>query len=915
MKKLSITIYLLCLLSTAVLAQEHADTLGFNELRDWKKIVAPQLSNNGKFTCYELNPNHGDGSFILFNNISGEQFNFPRSRKGTFDPNNKFVAFLSYPSKSTLDSLRRHKTSEERLPKDTLKIFNLETKEIVVRPEVEDFQVPTWGDWIFYYAPSDTTQNDSIQKENDNNKLLISESILSARIDSFFNVVSYTVAEDSSYVFINQISGDSSHESSILRVDPGKGPVDTILESKQKIIKIVPDKTGRNLAILSKSDSTPQNILSLWRESSDSTEIVGNAKSSFLPAHWTISEHFNMHFAQDSSRLFFGISPQPLVQDSTLLPEEVVPVEVWHYKDDYLYTRQEVQLDDDKKKSYLMAFDYEQGQIITLGSSDLPEVLIADEGNGDYALGINNKPYRMLQSWEGLEYKDIYAIDMRTNEVFSIAKKISGNPRMSTTGKYCTWFELTDTSWHIYDFEARLETNLTTGNKIYANELNDIPSHPGPYGIVGWTRNDASLLIYDRYDIWKINSTDWTQKNKLTDGREDKNRFRYISTDPSLKYLPPSICLHVFNEDVKSDAYFKLDLENGDLSRLLGSDKKLSRRIITAEDSPTVLYTEESFSRFPDLILSDTTFREQQTISEANSQQKLFGWGSIEQVRWQSDQGREIEGLLVKPADFDPNRKYPMIVNFYERSSEGLHAHRAPEPHRSTINYSFYASNGYVIFNPDVHYRTGYPGASAEESVISGTKYILTLGFVDSTRVALQGHSWGGYQIAHILTKTDMFRCAEAGAPVVNMTSAYGGIRWGSGRSRMFQYEHTQSRIGATLWEKPELYLENSPLFNLDKMNTPVLILHNDEDGAVPWYQGIEYFVALRRLGKPAWLLNYNGEPHWPLKWHYRMDFNRRMFQFFEYYLKDAPMPKWMDNGIPPSEKGILQGFEYSEKR
>lgn len=913
MKKQSLAIYILCLFSQMVLAQEHPDTLGFSELRNWKKIELSQLSNDGKFTCYELNPNYGDGRFVLFDNIGGEQFNFPRSKKGTFDPNNNFVVFLSYPAKSTLDSLRRRKTSEEKLPKDTLKIFNLETKEIVVRPEVEDYHVPIWGDWVFYFAPSDTTQTDTIKIKKNNGKLMISESIHDSRIDSFFNVISYKVIEDSSYVFINQMSNDSSLESHILRLDPVKSQVDTIFESELKIIKLMPNQTGRILAVLLRSDSVQENILSLWRESSGSSEIIGNESSSFLPANWTISEHFEMHFAQDSSRLFFGISPHPLVQDSTLLPEEVVPVEVWHYKDDYLYTRKEKELDDDKKRSYLMAFDYEQGRIITLGSSDLPEILIEEQGNGDYALGINNKPYRMLQSWEGLEYKDIYAVDMRTNEVFTIGKKISGNPKISSSGKFCSWFELTDTSWHLYDFEKRKKINLTHGDKRYVNELNDIPSYPGPYGIMGWTKNDAALLLYDRYDIWKINSRDWSHKIKLTSGRADKNRFRYISTDPSLQEIPPFIYVHVFNENSKSESYYRLAIENGEITELLSSDKKLNRRIIKSKESSTILFTEESFSRFPDLILTDTTFREQQVISEANPQQKSFGWGSIEQLRWKSDQGREIEGLLVKPAGFDPAKKYPMIVNFYERSSEGLHFHRAPEPHRSTINYSFYASNGYVIFNPDVHYTTGYPGASAEEAVISGTKYILSLGFVDSTRIALQGHSWGGYQIAHILTKTNMFRCAEAGAPVVNMTSAYGGIRWGSGRSRMFQYEHTQSRIGATLWEKPELYLENSPLFNLDKMNTPVLILHNDEDGAVPWYQGIEYFVALRRLGKPAWLLNYNGEPHWPLKWHYRMDFNLRMFQFFEFYLKDKPMPKWMDRGIPPLEKGILQGFEYSE--
>jgi dipeptidyl aminopeptidase/acylaminoacyl peptidase len=277
---------------------------------------------------------------------------------------------------------------------------------------------------------------------------------------------------------------------------------------------------------------------------------------------------------------------------------------------------------------------------------------------------------------------------------------------------------------------------------------------------------------------------------------------------------------------------------------------------------------------------------------------------------WKDDENMLRKGLLVLPDGFDPKKKYPLLVNFYERNSQNLHRHRAPYAHRSTINYAYYSSKGYILFNPDVYYKNGYPGKSCEVAVLSGVKSLIDKEFVDKDRIGVQGHSWGGYQVAHLLTKTDIFKCAESGAPVVNMISAYGGIRWGSGMSRQFQYEKTQSRLGATLWENPKLFIENSPVFNLDKVNTPVLILHNDEDGAVPWYQGIEYFVGLRRLGKPAWMLNYNGEPHWPIKWQNRLDFNIRMEQFFDHYLMDAPMPRWMKRGVPALEKGILQGME-----
>lgn len=209
----------------------------------------------------------------------------------------------------------------------------------------------------------------------------------------------------------------------------------------------------------------------------------------------------------------------------------------------------------------------------------------------------------------------------------------------------------------------------------------------------------------------------------------------------------------------------------------------------------------------------------------------------------------------------------------------------------------------------------GIPGQSALNSVVSGTQSLIDKGFVDEKRIGIQGHSWGGYQAAYLVTKTDMFACAEAGAPVSNMTSAYGGIRWGTGLSRMFQYERTQSRIGDTLWNARDQYIENSPLFSADKINTPLLILHNDEDGAVPWYQGIELFVALRRLEKPAWLLNYNGDPHWVMGEENRRDFAIRMQQFFDHYLKDAPEPEWMAVGVPAVEKGENFGLELLEPK
>jgi len=284
-------------------------------------------------------------------------------------------------------------------------------------------------------------------------------------------------------------------------------------------------------------------------------------------------------------------------------------------------------------------------------------------------------------------------------------------------------------------------------------------------------------------------------------------------------------------------------------------------------------------------------------------------WGTAELVKWKGPNNEDMRGILYKPENFNPENKYPMIVYFYEKYTDRINYYYPVAPSRSVINFPLYNSNGYVIFLPDISYDIGYPGESALKYVMSGTAYVISLGFIDENNVGLQGQSWGGYQVAYIVTQTNFYKCAMAGAPVANMTSAYGGIRLESGIVRSHQYEDTQSRIGVTLWDSLSLYIKNSPLFLADKISTPLLLMANDADGAVPWQQGIEFFNALRRLDKKVWMLTYNDDQHNLTKWPNRVDLSIRMKQFFDHYLKGEPMPKWMSEGIPAINKEIDKGL------
>jgi len=332
---------------------------------------------------------------------------------------------------------------------------------------------------------------------------------------------------------------------------------------------------------------------------------------------------------------------------------------------------------------------------------------------------------------------------------------------------------------------------------------------------------------------------------------------------------------------------------------------------IKAKSSPSLILRRTNFAN-QELFSSTVALAELRQISDTNPQQKEYLWGTAELITWKAADGKPIDGLLYKPENFDPAKKYPMLVYYYERNSDLLHQYTPPAPSSSSINRTYCVSNGYLVFIPDIRYRIGHPGRSAMDCIVPGVKSLIRAGFVDSSRIGIQGQSWGGYQTAFLITQTPMFRCAFAGAPVANMTSAYGGIRWESGRVRQMQYEQAQSRIGATLWEKPELYIENSPLFQADRVRTPLLIMHNDNDGAVPWQQGIELFTALRRLDRPVWMLVYNNEEHGLRQTKNRKDLSIRMMQFFDHYLKGAPMPVWMSRGLPAINKGKILELELS---
>lgn len=897
-------------------------TLTPQDYKSWNKIADQIISDDGDWVTYLITNENGDSNLRIFNTRNNEEFSFSRASSVSMDANSNHVVFIVSAHVDTIKALKRRKVKKSKLPKDTLVIFDLANNGIERIPDVTSYKLSNdHGSCVAWKPGKRTIKKDSTlvkDEGEENGTKLVIKNLQSGKVKVVQYVKEYEWSEKSGHLAIHTTGMDSLRSDKVLLYEAESHSIKSIYETIGEHSQFSFDKEGANLTFLSDTDTAEvingshELITYDIKKENASAQIAANVAS--LKNGWQISEHARPYFLEETGQVIFGVMPTPSIKDTTLLDEEVVEVEIWHYKDELLHTQQESNKKKEEKRHYKAVYDPKSKQVYQLNDLSNPEIRIPKDHKGKYLISYDNTAYQKYLSWLGHDYKDVYKVDLLSGRKTLIKKKLHGNPRLSPSGKHVVWFSRSDTSWNTINLVTNRENKLTS-NHFY-DELNDRPMDPYPSGMMGWTSDDA-ILLYDHYDIWRVDLQDSKKSKRLTEGRDAKLRYRYVSLNKELKTIPSdtTLMLSLHDEVSKENGFATLDLKSGELDVITKGPFQFSDNVIKAKETDDIIYTKESFDLFPDLILSDVAFTSHKTISNANPQQKEYGWGSIELFKWTDIHGIERDALLAKPPGFSSGKKYPLIVNFYEKSSQHLYKHRAPYAHRSTINYTYYTNNGYLILNPDVFYRDGYPGESSYDAVMACVDKLIESGFVDTTRMALQGHSWGGYQIAYILTKTNRFKCAESGAPVVNMVSAYGGIRWGSGMSRMFQYERTQSRLGATLWERPDLYVHNSPVFNLDKVETPVLILHNDKDGAVPWYQGIEYFVGLRRLGKPAWMLNYNDEPHWPVKKQNRIDFNIRMQQFFDHYLKDGPLPIWMKDGVPVIKKGIEDGLGISEEK
>jgi dipeptidyl aminopeptidase/acylaminoacyl peptidase len=788
--------------------------------------------------------------------------------------------------------------------------------------KVESTEFPVSGDLTGNYTDADGDEIPGTAADAGSD--LILRKLETGEEKLFKNVTEYYFDKKAKKLLIETAKNpkDSLSKATVLLHDLRKGITETLSTGGNDFRNFAMTDDGTQIAFTAERDSSSkalQKFHKLWyyKEGMDSAQVLADKNTVGMKVGMTISENGVLNFSKSGKRLFFGTSPVQIPKDTTLIEIDKVNVDVWHYKDDYLQPVQLKNLDNDLKRNYLAVYHLETGTLKQLASKEIPQVIQTDEGDGDTFIGVTDFGKRIESQWTGNTLKDIYAIDPVTGNKKLVKVNLDWQVYPSSTGKYIVWYDRKARNYFAYDGET--ETNITKSIKVPLwDEEFDNPDDPPPYGIMGWQEGDSALYVYDKFDIWKVDPSGAKAPAvySLPYGRQIKSTVRYVRLDPEekfVKYAQP-MAFRIFSEQDKTSFYhFEQNTGSTKISSKIGEGRYSFNSLQKAKDNFQIIYTKENYNQPADVYARGINAGEVMTekkLSAINLQQLNYYWGTAELFKWKAYDGKETEGIVYKPENFSPLQKYPMIAYFYETLSDGLHNYIAPAPTPSRLNIPFFVSRGYVVFAPDIHYGTGHPAKDAYNYIVSGTRALIAKGFIDSTKVGLQGQSWGGIQVAQVITQTNLFKAAWAGAPVANMTSAYGGIRWGSGLNRQFQYEKSQSRIGATMWEKPNLYIENSPLFNLPKVNTPLVIMANDADDAVPWYQGIELFTGMRRLGKKVWMLNYNGEVHNLVERKNRKDIQIREQQFFDWLLKGEKPAKWITDGVPAVKKGRDWGLE-----
>ena len=904
----------------------------------WQSVRSVRLTPDGSLVSYEVVPQEGDGTLYLRNLQTGAELAVER---GTALKWAQDASWGLFTVKAPFDQTRQakiDKKKKEDQPKDSLARVDLRSLAWEIIGEAGQTGLGyDAAPWLFAAQ--------EVQGRESKNLLVFDPA--GGTPDTLKNVSSFEVSKSGTRLLVATAKEekDSLSRSAVILYDLTAGSIDTLSSGRKTYGNLRFNDGGDLVAFTAtdqeeKTDGTPAHAIFLGQEKVVkkatrrtpavtvwSTCELLPADCADLPEGWVVAASSRPAFSNASSRLVLDLAPYVPARDTTVYDFEAARLDIWVWDQQRVPPMDKAGSARPQTRKAVVNLD-RPGRLVVLSAHPSDQISFFRGAEGDFALSADTEKYAIDNQWNAENRADLSVVDLRDGSRRVLQEDSDSFAVPSPYGKYLACFRPEDGQWYCLDLASGTLVNLTAATGVaFWDEEDDHPI-PGyvPVSMPSWVGEDEALLLADRYDVWRF-SPDGRKAECLTRGagRRDRVQYRPVNLDrtnnpylfQNLVTLPVKgpVTLSAFSEQDKRNGYATVDIVRGGEPQGFLRENSFTQ-LTKAERAGRLAYLKGDFRHPMDLYVAGADWSGEQKLTAINPQQADYRWGDVQLVHWDAYDGTPLDGLLFTPDDMTPGRKYPMMVYFYEKYSESLYNYRAPAPSRSIINIPFYVSRGYVVFVPDIVYKDGHPGESAWNCICAGAEAMCRqFSFIDASKMAIQGQSWGGYQTAYLVTRTGMFAAAGAGAPVGNMTSAYGGIRWESGSSRIGQYEHGQSRIGKTLWEDGglDLYIENSPVFHAPNVTTPVLIMHNDADGAVPWYQGIEFFMSLRRLGKPAWLLEYNDEAHNLLERRNCKDLSIRLQQFFDHYLQGAPEPVWMKEGIPFARKGNYFATEYAK--
>jgi len=903
--------------------------LTLEDLMTWNHIEDVTISDNGAWVAYATTKDRGDGEGVVRAVENGKLYRIPRGTEPVLGAKGGWAAMTQIPPLA--EKLAAEKDEKKDALADNMVLINLGSGKTETFERVASFafsEDELWVAWL--HLPDKDEEAKKGEEAEDGEKKKKKEKLGSRLVlrrlqtgDSYqIDYVTRFAFDPLGRSFVYAVEApDGEGNGLFLRYLGGDAdagdPTTVMTEQHATIADIAWADDGGWLAWLEGvrdaekgEKQTVAYTLAMWQP-----EKNRNHRAEDIPAGWMIPENSKLSWTEDGKRLFFGLRPVGDEEPADLGDEKDEAVDlydigalrddreldIWHGDDPKIKPHERHDYKQDSKKTYTATLTARSLDVVALADETMPDLTRRDP-RASAAVGSSQVPYMREMTWYG-SLRDLYHVDLDNGKRTLIEERndFGRYARVAPNGRHVAYYR--DGDLILFDSRRETKTNLTAGIEgiSFDDEDDDRPQPDRPHGIAGWLSDSSAVLVYDKFDIWYIPVKGRDEPYRVTggEGRENNRVFRIVDLDDDHEWLEPgqTLLLRAYSHTTKDFAFYQAEVGKDFVAPRLEGPKKYDF-VVKAEDADVIVYTRQAYDEPPDLWAADSALNNPARVSTENPQIRDLAWGEAELVSWRSQDGIPLDGVLIKPAGYEEGKRYPVLVYFYRFYSQRLREFNEMRVNHRP-NFPFFASHGYAVFLPDVRFEIGEPGMSAVRCLVPGVQKLIDMGVADPDAVGLHGHSWSGYQSAFMVTKTDMFACVVSGAPVSNMTSAYGGIRLGSGRARQFQYEQTQSRLRGSLWEARADYIDNSPLFFADRINTPMLIMFGDEDTAVPWHQGVELYLAMRRHDKDVVFLQYHGEPHHLKKYANKVDYTLRMKAYLDHYCKGEPAPDWITKGEP----------------